>query len=1009
MATVDDLDFEEVSLLRERSEALKKEYRSYLVAHPELTQLLSDLVNSCLVHKPEDVFEHTAGHFGLGVVSTPATEMAQMLDKFAQLKAMLDEESGGQSLADIIKFVFWEYDGDNNGTLETDEWLEFLTTFPDGKNVLEYDETSATKVHEWICGETDGHMAPMQLMHALSWIADQSGEFEPLSTAAAETAAITGVVANPMAAAAAEEAPAAAAGAHKIIFCGPPGSGKGVQCEKLISKYGLEHISTGTLLQKAIAAGSEHGLAAKQYIEAGETVPEELAGDLVVDGMKGLTGGWLLDGFPRSKEQAAALNAAGVVPTTLLVLDVPDSVLVEKSTGRRLDPETGKMYHTATNPPPADVAERVIQRADDAEDVVKTRLATYAATKAAVCGVFLDQVRTVNGDRADDVVAAEIVKVLETGADADMEASAAKIQASFRGKKVRAKKAAGAGESGPATFATEMDKWIAFKAALMVEAKAGGYQLPVLLKHVFWSFDSDNNGELDKGEWKNFLNDIGKPHGLVWTQAESDAFHKAIVGVGEGKDMSPEELETYMLKLVKADEEAAAAVAEGGAAEGGAADGASSTKYNIIICGAPASGKGGQCEMLVEKYKVKHVSTGDLLRAAVAAGSEAGLAAKAIMDEGKLVPDEMLVSVVAAGLKDVTEGWLLDGFPRSKEQAQALKDAGVVPDVLLVLDVPDSVLVDKCVQRRLDPETGKMYHLATDPPPADVAERVIQRADDSEEKTLARLAQYNETKEAVCEVYAAQAKHVSADKDEAAVSADIVTMLETGAVDVAAEAAATGEEAEAVPVLGVCVIGPPASGKGALSQNLATEKDLTQILFGDLIRDAMASESALGVQAKESIDKDEEVPDAVLVQLATEAIKACGGGWLMDGFPRNAAQAQAMQDSGVAPNVVLLVDVSDEELLESCTNRRIDPETGDIYNLKTDAEGMAEEVAGRLIQRLDDTEERVKERLALFQAQKDEVCTAFADLVQVVDGSAGAEAMAAEAGGIVDGVNLTDS
>ena len=968
---VDDLDFEEVSLLRERSEALKKEYRSYLVAHPELTQLLSDLVNSCLVHKPGDVFGHAAGHFGLGVVASAASELAELLDKFEQFKALLEQEAAGSALSEVIKFVFWEYDADNNGTLETDEWYEFLTSF-DG---LGYEETQATKLHEFICGETDASMTPQQLQKALDWLSDKAGTFEPLAPGATDAAAISSVVANPMAAAAEP-----AAQGHRVIFCGPPASGKGLQCEMIIKKYGVKHVSTGTLLQAAIGAGTELGLKAKEYIDQGEMVPETLTGDLVVEGMKGLEGGWLLDGFPRTQAQAQALNDAGVIPSTLLVLDVPDAVLVEKSVQRRLDPETGKMYHLTTDPPPEDIKERLVQRPDDAEEVVKSRLQQYNETKDAVCSVFVNMVRKVDGNRGDDVVSAAIVKVLETGADAEMDASAAQIQAIFRGKNARASVAKP--ESGPQDFATEMEKWVAFKGALVIEAKAGGYQLPVLLKHVFWSFDSDNNGLLDKSEFLNFLNDVGKPHGLVFSQAESDSFHKYICD-SDDSDMSQEQLEAAMLKIVAS----------------GDSTGETNTKFKIIISGAPASGKGGQCEMLVAKYGIKHVSTGDLLRAAVLAGSEDGLKAKGFMDDGKLVPDDVLVSVVAACLSGETQGWLLDGFPRSKVQAQALRDAGVAPDIMLVLDVPDAVLMEKSVQRRLDPETGKMYHLTTDPPPEDIKERLVQRSDDAEEKIQARLQQYNETKDGVCSVFSDVVSNVNADRDEGSLHAAIVSVLESGEQEETA--------AENDPVLGVCVIGAPASGKGALSQSIAAAQDLKQILFGDLIRAAIASDSDIGKEAKACIDKDEDVHDTVLVQLAKDAISTAGSGWLMDGFPRSVAQAKAMQDGGFAPSVVLLVDVAEERLVERCTNRRIDPETGTVYDIKTNAPD-SEEVTARLIQRLDDTEDRVKERLSIFHAQKDEVCTAFADVVQVVDGSKDPEAMLADATAIIESTSLTD-
>lgn len=167
----------------------------------------------------------------------------------------------------------------------------------------------------------------------------------------------------------------------------------------------------------------------------------------------------------------------------------------------------------------------------------------------------------------------------------------------------------------------------------------------------------------------------------------------------------------------------------------------------IIIAGAPASGKGTQCEMIVNNYNVVHLSTGDMLRAAVAAKTEVGLAAKEYMDSGKLVPDDVIIGIVKDRLaeSDCKEnGWLLDGFPRTPAQADALASAGISADCFLFLNVPDEVLVERVVGRRTDPETGKIYHMTFSPPDdEEVIARLVQRSDDTEEKVKVRLEQFH--------------------------------------------------------------------------------------------------------------------------------------------------------------------------------------------------------------------------------------------------------------------------
>ncbi len=265
------------------------------------------------------------------------------------------------------------------------------------------------------------------------------------------------------------------------------------------------------------------------------------------------------------------------------------------------------------------------------------------------------------------------------------------------------------------------------------------------------------------------------------------------------------------------------------------------TGPRLIIAGAPASGKGTQCELIKAKYGVVHLSTGDMLRAAVSAGTDVGKQAKDYMDSGRLVPDDVIIGVVsfcasifrcmcivfvvgggwgeyvwgrggrnlfaplphcltcilsrvrgkrpylsflmsndAAVFKlhllsppplsprspahalnfqvkerldspDCTEsGWLLDGFPRTLAQAEALAEAGISADCFIFLNVPDDVLVERVVGRRTDPVTGKIYHMTFSPPDdEEILKRLEQRSDDTEEKVKVRLGQFHANVEAV--------------------------------------------------------------------------------------------------------------------------------------------------------------------------------------------------------------------------------------------------------------------
>ena len=185
----------------------------------------------------------------------------------------------------------------------------------------------------------------------------------------------------------------------------------------------------------------------------------------------------------------------------------------------------------------------------------------------------------------------------------------------------------------------------------------------------------------------------------------------------------------------------------------------------IILLGAPGAGKGTQAQFIMEKYGIPQISTGDMLRAAVKSGSELGLQAKELMDNGKLVTDALVIALVKERIKqdDCRNGFLLDWFPRTIPQADAMKEAGITVDFVLEFDVPDDIIVDRIIGRRVHAGSGRVYHVKYNPPKTEnkddvTGEELTIRKDDQEETVRKRLVEYHQLTAPLIEYYQKEAQ-----------------------------------------------------------------------------------------------------------------------------------------------------------------------------------------------------------------------------------------------------------
>jgi adenylate kinase len=207
---------------------------------------------------------------------------------------------------------------------------------------------------------------------------------------------------------------------------------------------------------------------------------------------------------------------------------------------------------------------------------------------------------------------------------------------------------------------------------------------------------------------------------------------------------------------------------------------------NLMLLGAPGAGKGTQAKILIDKYEIPQISTGDILREAVKAGTEMGLKAKEAMDSGQLVSDDIIIGIVRDRLSqdDCKKGFILDGFPRTIPQAEALeslmKDMAIKLDKVISLEVPDEEIIERITGRRVSKTTGKIYHIKYNPPVDEKEEDLVIRKDDNKETVVKRLKAYHEQTAPLVDFYKEKGVFAGVDgtKDIEEITKSIEVILE---------------------------------------------------------------------------------------------------------------------------------------------------------------------------------------------------------------------------------------
>jgi len=548
--------------------------------------------------------------------------------------------------------------------------------------------------------------------------------------------------------------------------------------------------------------------------------------------------GWLLDGFPRTKSQAEALEAAGVVAYKFIKLNVSAETLVERCIHRRLDPETGNIYHMIFNKPDnEEVLARLVQRKDDTEETIKNRLSIYEENVNSVAGCYEKVLVNIDAERRPEMIFEDIRRSIEgcpwrimingppmSGKGAQVVNLVQKLgclhmnPAMLTNKAIKSGTKAGKeaqafkekGEAIPdevmlrvlleqlTTKEAEKKGWVldgfprnaeqvtAMNELLLTADRILLVDVPEqqLVSHITSRrFDPETNDVhwLDAPEpppeevaarlvqrdndKEEIVKELLLPYYSTRDAVTSQNPKKCAVLPGEGTFPSENvsgrtEAEVWAAicdalysSCMKAEKRKKKTEFE---QRRKCSRNTKGEPWKLLISGPPGSGKGALCEQIVNEYGVVHLSKGSIFHAAMRRKIPAAQEARECVMNRQPVSDELEIAMIKGlveGGAEAQHGWLLDGYPRTKDQATKLKAAGIDIDKFIKVAVPEEEQMEFFTGRVIDKVTNTLYHVKHNPPPAEVAERCVQRADDHESEVKPKIEAYKAEAQELVDAY----------------------------------------------------------------------------------------------------------------------------------------------------------------------------------------------------------------------------------------------------------------
>ncbi|XP_038046287.1 adenylate kinase 8-like [Patiria miniata] len=391
----------------------------------------------------------------------------------------------------------------------------------------------------------------------------------------------------------------------------------------------------------------------------------------------------------------------------------------------------------------------------------------------------------------------------------------------------------------------------------------------------------------------------------------------------------------------------------------------------IIIHGPPASGKTTIARMVCAKLRSAYISQDTLLADDV---SSLAARAKEHLKNNEVIPTSLWVELLSTRLKlfdCIRKGWVLDGFPQTREQALALQEVGIGPKHFVVLEAPDTVLIERQMGKRVDPETGDVYHTTFDyPAGSEIERRLIEPAEGcGEEATVTRLVVYHRHAHGLQSCNNKGYKAINADQPKADVFSQVMTNL------------SSQKRSLAPHTPRIVLLGPTGSGKSVQAALVASKYNIVNVSSGQLVSEAITNESKIGEAIKPYVDRNMLVPDNLMIKILDERLAQLDcvtRGWVLRGFPRTREQAENLSKIGHEPNRVFFLDVPNDSVYERLTLRSLDVVTGDQYHALYNPP-RTNRIKDRSVQHPKDAEEIVRNRLSQYYAYAEEIADFYED------------------------------